>query len=171
MSRQRSVMERLLGRSPQAQSLSENPQGFRIRKLADMQPGEQRVKMWDPETGEAFLVNPRTGQPEPWPLLGVTFEVPPPPSVTVPTSFIDNGVAEGWITVENERYVHRPGGPADNPWKVTHTFRHVDSFTVHAVEGDVSYKVVHQPDKHEADEATGLGGRVDWFYLGEKQNG
>jgi hypothetical protein len=149
-----------------------------VRKLADR--SGVRVKRWDPVTGNAVLLTPETaaaydaqlpGFPagEPWPLAGV--ELTGAPEVcSTGVGWVTEGIREGWIVGENERVVHRPGGPADDPWRVTHTFRHFDALII----ADVRYRVTHQPDKYAdpgdditpvtsevyADGAT----RVDHFY-------
>lgn len=140
--------------------------GLRVRKLADRSVGE-RVTRYDPETGAAFLVNPETGEPENWPFAGLVVEQAPK-QCEIPTVFVTGGVAEGWIELENPRMVHRPGGPPEEPWRVTHTFTHADAIVLKAVDGDVRYRVVEQPDKWPAeknDEDEGFGGDVRHFYL------
>lgn len=146
-------------------------QGLRIRKLADKSEGE-RIVRFDPETGEKKLVNPHTAgdDHEPWPLAGVQIEGDTPKLTRVPTSFVASGRAEGWIELENDRPVHRPGGTPDDPWMKTHTFIHADAVILKTVDGDVRFEVVHQPDKYddESGEPTEEAGdpttHVDWFY-------
>lgn len=144
-----------------------------IRKLADTSTGE-RVKRFDPVTGVAHLVNPATGEPEPWPLAGVQIEGDTPTQCRVPTGFVSRGLEEGWLELEGARPAHRPGGPASNPWKSTHTFIHADTLIIKTATGDVRYTITRQPDKYVdsdddqlqvtpeiyADGAT----RVDWVY-------
>jgi hypothetical protein len=74
----------------------------------------------------------------------------PPQECRVATAFVDRGRAEGWIAVEGEEVVHRPGGPPDDLWRVTHTFRHYETIVLktHDDREDVRYKVTHQPDKY-----------------------
>ena len=145
-----------------------------IRKLADRSEGE-RVRRFDPVTGNAYLADPDTWQLEdastwvakPWPLAGIRIEGEAPKETCVATSFVTKGQAEGWLTVENPRMIHRPGGPNEEPWRITHTFQHADAVVLHTVDGDVRYLVVDQPDKwpaekNELDE--GWGGEVRWFY-------
>lgn len=152
------------------------PSPLSIRKLADRSTGERAVR-WDPETGEKFLYNPATPgfDHEPWPLAGIAIEGDTPKHTIVPTSFVDGGLAEGWITVENQRAVMRSGGPPDNPWKVDrdlnipHVFSHGDALVLHTVDGDVRYRIVENPDKWPAEKLddtaeTGFGGEVRWFY-------
>lgn len=138
------------------------PAVLKIRKLADTSDGT-RVTRFDPVTGEKFLADPETGEPKPWPLAGVTIEGDVPDEVRLPTSTVDAGRREGWIVVEGESVVHRAGGPPSNPWAITHTFRQADAITLKLADGDVRYRVVHQPDKYD-DEAGPSGKRVDWFY-------
>lgn len=165
-----------------------------VRKLADTSEGT-RVERFDQITGERVLVNPETNAVEPWPLAGVRIETEEPPARTqVPTSWVAKGVAEGWVLLEGEKVVHRPGGTPDNKWAPTHTFTHADAIILDTVDGQVRYKVTHQPDKYADDsEATGekrLPGenslsndtpvtddlyeagqtRVDWFYELELDN-
>lgn len=127
--------------------------GLRVRKLADTSEGE-RVKRYDPVTGAAKLVNPATDgdEHEAWPLLGVQFEDGAPKTVRVSTNYVAQGIAEGWIETENPQIVHRPGGPAADPWRVTHTFTHADAVVFHMVDGDYRYAVVRQPDKYAVEE-------------------
>jgi hypothetical protein len=139
-----------------------------FRRLADRSQGE-RVVRWDHETGEKVLVNPATGEPEPWPLAGVQIEGDVPTQTTLSTSIVDRGRGEGWISVEGERAVVRPAGPPGAPYLKKHTFVHADVVVLHLVAGDVRYRVTHQPDKyHEGPEGTDAVGdpnaRVDHFY-------
>lgn len=127
--------------------------GFKLHKIADYD---------SPPVGAA------DGKPQ-WALKGIEHVDDPPQHVIVPVSTIDMGISEGWISREGEKVVHKPGGPKNNPWAVTHTFTHCDTFTVHTVDGDLVYKVTHQPDKYGADgKPTDAAGdpdaTVDWFY-------
>lgn len=144
-----------------------------VRKHADTSTGE-RVKRWDPETGDSFLVNPATGQREPWPLLGVSIEGEVPEETTVGTRFVDGGRSEGWISVEGEKAVVRPAGPSERPYLKQHTFVHFDAITLHTLAGDVRYRVVRNPDKwHDGPEGTDVAGdptaRVENFYTLERE--
>lgn len=147
---------------------------LRIRKLADTSSGE-RVKRYHPETGEAYLADPsswRADDPSthvasPWPFAGIRVEGDAPKASRIPTSFVDRGIAEGWLELEGSRVVHRPGGPPEQPWRVTHTFMHGDAIVLKTVDGDVRYAIVENPDKwpatkNDADE--GFGGEVRWVY-------
>jgi hypothetical protein len=152
---------------------AKTPGLLRVRKLADRSEGE-RVVRYDPETGERHLVNPATGEPESWPLAGVQIEGDPPQLTSASTSFVANAVAEGWIELVSERLEHRPGGPSNEPWRITHTFVHANALVIHTADGDVRYRVVHQPDKYAAngDDSTTVTPeiyaagetRVDHFY-------
>lgn len=97
---------------------------------------------------------------------------------TVPTSTLQLGLQEGWITLpDGSSVVHRPGGNKINKWATTHTFLHTPTMAYHTLDGPVLFKVVHQPDKYGADEANrdadgdfveDQTARVDWFYLIER---
>src|SRR3990167_10293322 len=157
--------------------MSESLQGFRVRKLADKSSGV-REKRYDPVTGDSYLVEPEnwdlydknTWVNTPWPSLGVVIEGELPKKSALNTGFVNKAVAEGWAELENRRIVHRPGGPEDDPWRVTHTFVQADSITFHFADGDVKYNVLESPDnypeeKNDFDE--GFGGNVNWFFVVE----
>lgn len=148
--------------------------GLEIRMLADKSQGE-RVARFNEISGERYLLNPETGQPEPWPLLGLEVRGEGAPRFwKVPTSFVTRGQAEGFITVHNPQMAFRPGGPAHDPWRVTHTFQHIDGLTLHTLQGDIEYEVYGKrgnPDKYmpEGDPAEikhcgDPDGEVEWFY-------
>ena len=132
--------------------------GLKLRRLADRT---------DPASLTADLPGAPPGT---WPLAGVEL-LDAPDCATVPVHVVDKGRDEGWITVEGEQVVHRPGGPPSNLWKVTHTFRHYDAVTI----SGVRYVVTHQPDKYAdpgdddapvTDEVYASGStRVDHFYV------
>jgi hypothetical protein len=138
---------------------------LRIRKLADRA-----------QPRPAF--NEVTGEPladlEAWPLRGVTFEGDPPAVTSAGESWVAEAIREGWAVGVGERVVHRPGGPADNVWAKTHTFRHYAAIEFHTIAGVVKYRVTHQPDKYAdpgdddspvTDEVYAAGAtRVDHFY-------
>lgn len=107
------------------------PRGLKLRRLADRS---------DPASLDADLPGAPRGT---WPLAGVEL-LDAPENTTIPVHVVDRGRDEGWITVEGEQVVHRPGGPPSNRWKVTHTFRHCESMTICGVR----YVVTHQPDKY-----------------------
>lgn len=120
------------------------------------------------------IVDPAVPPPMPLPLLGVRIVGDIPTECRVPSSWVTRGVREGWIALEGARVVHRPGGPAGDEWRVTHTFTHADAVVIKCLDGDVRYRVVHQPDKYaDSDDptesvtpeiyATGRT-RVDHFY-------
>lgn len=133
------------------------PRGLKLRRLADRS---------DPASQAADLPGAPPGT---WPLAGVEL-LDAPERTEVPVRTIDLGRAEGWITVEGEQVVHRPGGPATDPWRVTHTFRHYGAVTICGTR----YRVTHQPDKYAdpgddttpvTDEVYAAGAtRVDHFY-------
>lgn len=156
--------------------------GLRVRKLADKTDGD-RIVRFHPETGEKMLVRPEriaaegfdyaTMTSEPWPLAGVIIEGEKPRRCVVSTSFVDRAVGEGWASLVGDRRQHRPGGPPDDPWRVTHTFRHGDVFVLHTLDGDVRYRVAENPDKwpeSKNDAGEGFGGDVCWTYLLELEN-
>jgi hypothetical protein len=113
-----------------------------------------------------------------WPMAGIEL-VDPPDACNVPVGWVDKAVAEGWITLEGARMVNRPGGPADDPTRVIHKFTHIDALVIDTIDGEVRYRVVHQPDKYVADgdddtpmtdEHYAAGNsRVDWFYGIERE--
>lgn len=131
---------------------------FKLRRLADRS---------DPANLIADLPGAPSGT---WPLAGVEL-LDAPECATVPVHVVDRGRDEGWITVEGEQVVHRPGGPPSNRWKVTHTFRHYEAMVICGVR----YVVTHQPDKYAdpgdddtpvTDEVYQSGAtRVDHFYV------
>lgn len=165
-----------------------------VRKLADRSTGERlRVPITQPveladgtvvqvETGQVKLVNPATpgDAHESWPLAGIQV-VDAPDECTVGARWVTRGVAEGWIELEGARLVTRPAGPAHDPTASTHQFVHADALVIHSVDGDVRYRVTHQPDKYadheEADDETPVtseayaagGTRVDHFYGLERE--
>lgn len=133
------------------------PRGLKLRRLADRS---------DLASLDADLPGAPPGT---WPLAGVEL-LDAPEHAKVPVHVVDRGRDEGWITVEGEEVVHRPGGPPSNLWRVTHTFRHYEAMTVCGVR----YVVTHQPDKYAdpgddstpvTDEVYASGQtRVDHFY-------
>lgn len=139
-----------------------------IHKLADTSSGRRHVK-YDAETGAKKLVNPDTpgDAHEPWPLAGVEIVGDPPDECEVSTGFIARGKAEGWIELEGENVMHRPGGPPSNLWAVTHTFVQAKAIVFHLAGGDVTYKVMHQPDKYVADGTDTAKVTEDHYAAGE----
>ncbi len=119
-----------------------------VRLLADYTDTSPRAVRYHPVTGQAYLADPATGDPNPWPLAGMEFVGEPPAHTRVPHRWVYKGIAEGWITAAGERPVHRPGGPPDDPWRLTHTFRHFDTLTFNTVGGPVHYRVARNPDKY-----------------------
>lgn len=123
--------------------------GLTLRKLADKSEGE-RVIMANPD-GSRKLVNPDTPgeEHEPWPFVGIRIlDDPIPDPCRLSTNLVEQGISEGWITVDGEEMVHRPGGPPENKWRLTHSLRHFNALVVHTVDGDVHYEVTRQPDKY-----------------------
>ena len=158
-----------------------------IRKLADRSEGE-RVTVFDPLTGEKYLLEPGAVEQlyaessdvatfsarlralhTPWPLAGIAIVGDPPEVTTASTTFVSKGIDEGWITLEGERMAHRPGGPSQKPWAVTHSFTHAEAIVIHTVDGDVRYRVTRNPDKwHDGPDGTDAIGDptavVEHFY-------
>jgi hypothetical protein len=181
---------------------------LRLRKHADTSEGERipvpildDVTLRNGETVQVYtgqwkLVNPDTPgvDHEPWPFAGLSFEDDPPARTRLSTREVETGILEGWLTGEGLNRVHRPSGTPDRPWAGTHTFEQYDAFVFHTVDGDVRYRVVHQPDKYadyeqathpdrveafEADDDTAVtdeiyaagATRVDWIYEIEREDG
>ena len=156
--------------------------GFRARIHADRTDGE-RVKRYDPETGEGYLADPSTWRRDdpatwvekPWPATAIELIDGAPASAQTTLQWIRKRQAEGLVVVEGERPEHRPGGPPDDLWRVTHTFIHIDALVLKTTDGDVRYRVVRQPDKYVAGGADEdlvtpdiyAAGETDvaWFYL------
>jgi hypothetical protein len=139
-----------------------------IRKVADYSDGSTRVAMYNPNTGERYLADPSTGQPRSWPLKGVMIVGDPPARTACSQSFVTNGVAEGWISWENHKVVHKPGGPLGNEWAVTHTFHEADVLVFNVLVSEnssetkqVKYKVLSSPGKQTNKDGTST---VDWTY-------
>ena len=148
--------------------MSEGTPGFRIRLLADK---EGPVQQFTHEDGSTVLVHTETREVvESWPLAGVRFEGEPPDVAKVPTSWVQRGVAEGWLTLENPRPVAKPGGPPENPWRPdkVHNFMHGDAIVLYIVDGDHRYFITHQPDKYDDDQEPS-GTRVDHFYIVQRE--
>lgn len=127
---------------------------LRVHKIADKSSGT-RVKRFNTDTGEPYLLNPLTGQAESWPFLGLEVvdstgaKTDPPETTSVPTKWVVRGVAEGWLELLGTSLVHRPGGPPEDPFRITHTFTHADRLVMKTTEGapDIVYEVTRQPDK------------------------
>lgn len=164
---------------------------LRVRKVADT--SVEFVVVQDPITGKTVYVNTETGESVGRkPLLGVRPEGEVPDTCAVGVGFVLRALSEGWAELANSRTVARPSGPADRKWDAEytpHVFVHADEICFHFLDGDVYYKVVHQPDKYVAgttsykgqvihtypdftlddlpvtDEVYAAGNtRVDWFY-------
>ena len=89
------------------------------------------------------------------------------------TTFVQQGIGEGWIEGVGGQLIHRPGGPPEDLWRVTHTFGHYDRLVLKTLDGDFVYDVIRQPDKYvtgddEAKVTPDLYAngetQVDWFY-------
>ncbi|MGH2663684.1 MAG: hypothetical protein ACRDH8_12960 [Actinomycetota bacterium] len=151
---------------------------LRIRKLADTTKGT-RVKKYDPTTGQSELINPATGEAEPWPLLGVTVEAAPDVH-EFPMRWVLAAEREGWLELKGRKVVV----VAESPDGATHTvpgtgmpapyaFVEATEIVIKAVEGSIRYKVTRNPGQHltpihpaeESEVKTQY--RIDWFYIGE----
>lgn len=145
--------------------------GLSLRKMADRSDPTPRTTGYDPFTGQRQMVHAQTGAPMPWPLAGTRFEPDgvPPAHTRVAEQALLRWIAEGVIAVEGEDIAHAPGGPAEDPWRVTHTWRTFTFVTFIAnkdADGNlvpVRYAVVQNPGKYD-DESEASGKRVDHFY-------
>lgn len=147
--------------------VTEVPQGLVIRKLADYSEGQHtRITRWNPDTGLKYVADAATGEPRPWPILGVVLESAPRTTI-IPTTTVNRGRNEGWIFLEGATVKHESGGPPEDPWRVTHTFEPAKAVVFRTVDGDVRYQVVHNPGRYIDEDEPGKF-RVDWFYLCEK---
>jgi hypothetical protein len=107
--------------------------GLRVRKLAA-----------DDSAEDARKASPRDARP----FGGLQIEGDAPKETRVPTSWVARGQAEGWIEVDNPQMVVRPAGPAHAPMTTSHVFMHADAIILKTTDGDVRYRVTHQPDKY-----------------------
>lgn len=163
------------------------PQGLVVRHYA-RDDGIPRVTRVGPD-GVPFLANPTDGSPLSKPFAGRRLVVAD--SLTErETRYHDNTPPErfrmsmryaldaDWIELVNPRIVTKPSGPADNPTKTEpHNFRHADELVLHDVTLNgrphrLRYRVVHQPDKYDADgNPTDVAGdpttHVDWYFDAE----
>jgi hypothetical protein len=165
--------------------------GLSVRRLADKTNDDGSRITVKGKDGKMRVVDKGTGKPKPWPSRGWIIQnyiwdesnqkrVPHiPPRVGIPMKSLNKWREMGFATVEGERPVHSPGGNKENPWKITHTFIHVDVIVLHTLEGDVRYKVVRQPGKYNLDtnepthvEALKDGAKsvVYWDYKCELEN-
>lgn len=84
--------------------------------------------------------------------LGSTEDFDAPPRITgLSTDKVEEGQAEGWLTLVDGAPVSFPGGPADKPWARTHTFVQAEKIIFHTINGDVTYRVTRNPGKYGAD--------------------
>jgi hypothetical protein len=93
---------------------------------------------------------------------------PPPDDVRISTNAVAEGVREKWITGEGHEVVTRPAGPADNPWQGdadgrNHEFHHYTALVFHTRDGDVRYRVRHNPDKYADHDAATYPDQVKDF--------
>lgn len=127
--------------------MPEVPVGLVVRKLAK-EDGLKRVRRFDPITGEPYWASPSTGDPLPKEVDGVVLEGDAPPLIRVSTKYV--GAAD-WIELVGQRVVHKPAGPAEDPWRGTHTFVQCDELVLHLKDGDVRYLVTRNPDKYDTE--------------------
>lgn len=126
-------------------------------------------------------------------LLGIRL-LDPPDKVRASTNVIATGRREGWLTLEGAQVVLRPAGPPGDPDREDpHIFHQGTRVVFHTLDGDVAYKVVHNPDKYadhseasypdqvkkfKSDDSTKVTSeiydagatRVDWFYDLERES-
>lgn len=126
-------------------------QSLVIRKFAK-DDGQPRVAGFDPITGAKTFIDPNTFKPSPKALEGVRIiNDDGVPRVTgLATHYVANAVVEGWMELVNPEPHHYPGGPAGDPWRVTHSFMHADAIVIKTLDGDVRYRVTRQPGKYDA---------------------
>lgn len=120
------------------------------------------------------LADRSDGRGAPWPLAGVRL-LDAPDATQIPTNVVADAIAQGWATGEDGRQVVRPSGRTpDDLTKPPHVFVHYSRIIFHTLDGDVTYRVLHQPDKYAdpGDDTTPVTAevyaagatRVDWFY-------
>lgn len=137
---------------------------FKFRRLADYSDGSVRVERFDPVTGEKFLLDPATNEAKAWPTLGMSVIGDLPTQDCIGMQYVADAVGQGWMEWDNHQIVHRPGGPASNPWSTTHTFHHADRIYMNLMvklngewaKQTAVYQVLRNPDK--------IDGEVDWTY-------
>lgn len=127
--------------------MTDTPMGLVVRKLA-VDDGLERVKRFDPLTGQPYWASPSTGEPLPKACAGVVPEGDLPAALRISQKICG---AEEWIELVNPRPVHKPAGPPQDPWRSTHTFVHCDELVLHLLDGDVRYRVTRQPDKYDTE--------------------
>jgi hypothetical protein len=88
--------------------------------------------------------------PQGWDLAGVSVVGDPPEKATLSTRLVAQGKSEGWLETTGDRLVVRPGGPPEDKDRAAnvHVFNHFDEIVIKTLDGDVTYRVVHQPDKY-----------------------
>lgn len=86
-----------------------------------------------------------------WPLAGISI-VDPPQEVSIPQDYVMAARDQGWASVEDMNVVYRSSAPLDDPTaQAPHIFVHATAIVFRTVDGDVRYRVVHQPDKYASD--------------------
>jgi hypothetical protein len=95
----------------------------------------------------------------------------PPAKIAVP---MDYAQGHHWVEVVNPSWLTVPAGTADSPYsKPPHAFLQAEKLVFHtASHGDVTYRVVRQPGKYDADgDPTDVTGDpttfVRWDFLAE----
>lgn len=150
---------------------------LRLRKVADRSSG-QRLVRYDEVTGEKYLLNPKTGSKESWPLAGIEFEGSIPKITGISVAKLSEGMKEGWIEAVNYRVVNCLGGSVNNPLEARkmHNFPQADFLIFKCISGNVKYKVIKQPGKYYAngDLATvdtvqryktdNPGSQINWYF-------
>jgi hypothetical protein len=122
--------------------------GLRVRRLADKSKGT-RIKLTDPHSGETHLMNPANSKVESWPDMGWIIESDAHKFTNIPVKTVREWVKKGFAVLKGERLIHAPGGSVEDPWKATHTFVNADAIVLKCVDGEVTYKVIHQPGKYD----------------------
>lgn len=105
-------------------------QSLSIHKHADVS-GERTMKK-NPQHDPNDPDSPATIPAESWPLAGVELTSPAPESHAFSRPYVENGMAEGWISVIKGNIV------------------------IHTITGDLIYRIVEPPGRH--DDANELSG-------------
>lgn len=135
----------------------QNALPFHVTKLADKSNGK-RVKKFDPDTGEAFLINPdNDNKTEGWPSLGYRFNSEIHDEAEVAMQALEKWERDGFAKLTNKKLVSFPGGPFDDPWRRTaadgrvlvHNVVQCDEVTFTCHDGtEYRYEVAHNPGKY-----------------------
>ncbi len=97
----------------------QNVKSFRVRHLADKSSGK-RVKGFNPETGDKYLVNPNNdNKREGWPSKGYKFDSEVHKQAEIPTQTLERWERDGFVQLIGKQLVTFPGGPPDDPWRLT----------------------------------------------------